>query len=79
MAREVKNEIGLEVKILEQLGTYEIEINDLPYHFVVYEAKIVSGTDIVLSSEHTEYKWADKQELLKLNLNTFLKEFIREK
>jgi len=79
LARQVKEETGLDVKILAKLGSYETSTKGLPYYFVVYEAKIVSGTNVALSKEHSDYKWVGKNELLGQDLSTFLKLYLEDK
>ena len=78
LSRETAEETGLKIKILKKQANYKIIIKGLPYYFVIYEAKIVSGTSVVLSKEHSDYKWADKNELLSQNLNTFLKLYLED-
>lgn len=64
LKREVKEETGLEIEIREPFTTWMIEFppdhrNQGKVFLVGYKCKYVSG-EIVLSNEHTEYKWVNK-------------------
>lgn len=63
LTREVKEETGLEIKIKDLL--YATTINDDPTRQLVFlhylcEAK---GDTVLLSEEHTDYFWANTDEL----------------
>ena len=70
LKREVKEETGLEIEIKEPFITWMIEFppdhrNQGKVFLVAYKCKYVSGK-VVLSSEHTEYKWVNKDNYQKL-------------
>ena len=78
LIRQVYEETSLKIKANKRQANYPIDINNLPYYFVVYDASIISGDDVILSSEHTEFRWAALEELRELKLNTFLKYYIND-
>lgn len=64
LKREVKEETGLEIEIGEPFATWMIEFppdhrNQGKVFLVGYKCKYLSG-EIILSDEHTEYKWVNK-------------------
>ncbi|NGX51955.1 MAG: CTP pyrophosphohydrolase [Candidatus Anoxychlamydiales bacterium] len=71
MIRELQEEIGLDIKKdrLNLLGKLFIIQNDLVHniHHVFYH-QIKRDIDILLSDEHTAYKWLTQDELLNYNL-----------
>ena len=79
LAREAKEEIGLNIKILKRQANYQIDLNGILYYFVIYSASIIDEGEIVLSQEHAEYRWATKQEMEKLKLNAFLKNYLSDR
>lgn len=46
--------------------------------FIVYECDITPG-EIKISWEHTDYKWATKDEILSLDIENFLREFLEKR
>ncbi len=78
LIRQVFEETGLKIKVLQRQTNYEIDTNDLPYHYVIYGAKILQGEDVVLSVEHDEYRWSTKEEMKTLSLNKFLVYYIND-
>ncbi len=72
--RETKEETGLDVYDLKYVtvtsATYEKDGNDKHSVYVVYKAK-TDSEDVVLSGEHTEYRWLTVMEAryLKFALN----------
>lgn len=64
LKREVKEETGLKIEIEEPFTTWMIEFppdhrNQGKVFLVGYKCKHISG-EVVLSSEHSEYKWVNK-------------------
>ena|SRR3989344_6283635 len=69
IAREVKEETCLDVTPMEVVGVYEFDLNHAgqPTHrFTLYTTCIMSG-EVLLSDEHTEYRWATKDDIFALN------------
>ena len=70
LKREVKEETGLEIEIKELFTTWMIEFppdhrNQGKVFLVGYKCKYVLG-EVTLSSEHTEYKWVNKENFQEL-------------
>lgn len=62
LVREVREECGLTIEPGDVLGVYETfpTIKDEPCHIVrVYYRSLALTTDVVLSSDHSEYEWID--------------------
>ncbi len=79
--REVNEETSLKVKALKVVGTYEMELGykgeKIPHRFTIYSTEVISG-DVKLSNEHLEYKWATKEEILKLKIEPYIRSFFEE-
>jgi 8-oxo-dGTP diphosphatase len=76
LKREVLEETGLKIDVLKPLFTFHEILKNGANFFVVYQCEIVSG-EIRLSSEHTEFKWATKYEILEYeNLENYLKVYL---
>src|SRR3989338_3228687 len=64
LKREVREETGLDVEV----GKPEFVFSENPKNwvcFICYNCKARAGK-IKLSNEHTEYRWAGREEILKL-------------
>jgi 8-oxo-dGTP diphosphatase len=72
--REVFEETHLEVLPLEVVRKIKLEVNGCVVEYRVWEVKLLSG-EIKLSHEHTEFKWLEKKELLKLKVQPYIREF----
>ena len=67
--REVFEETQLKVKALKAVASYEYDLDDVgkPTHrFTLFTVNIISQSDVRLSDEHLEYRWATKDEIKKL-------------
>ncbi len=73
LIREVKEETNLDIVIEESIFIY-VESKTGNKYIVLFNCEKRDG-DIKLSDEHTEYKWATKEEAQKLKLEPFLKDF----
>jgi len=76
--REVMEETGIKIKAKKVLGTYEIEYKGDWLKFNVYEADVLSELDVKLSDEHTEFKWATKDEILKMKIEPYMAMYFEE-
>lgn len=76
LEREVMEETSLKIKIIKPAFTFHEVLNGHGVCFIVYLCEKKSG-EIKLSNEHTEYKWATKEEILELKIENFLKEYLR--
>ncbi|MBI4176198.1 MAG: NUDIX domain-containing protein [Candidatus Aenigmarchaeota archaeon] len=74
LEREVLEETGLKVRVIRPVFTFHETVKD-PVVFIVYECERLSG-EIRLSHEHTEYRWATRQEILRLDTVNFLRAFL---
>lgn len=75
-AREVKEECGLEIK-LEKNYFYIYHYQDRDLNIYDFKADFVSG-DVVLSEEHTEFKWISKDEYKNLEYTPSVGAIIKE-
>ena len=79
--REVFEETSLKVKALEVLGVYELDSDNCgknTHRYSVYSTKIISG-DVKLSHEHTEFKWATREEILQLKIEPYMRLYFEER
>ena len=76
LVREVKEETGLEIEILDILNIYS-NLGSYP-KFLVFQttffAKWVSGEVKLNPAEHDEYLWLAKEEIVGYDLIAFLKD-----
>ena len=76
LTREIKEETGLTVNILNPFTVWSFMAqDDLQVIGITMLADYVSG-EVVLSEEHTEYKWINPQEFANLDANGSLKKEI---
>ncbi|MBR9680545.1 MAG: NUDIX domain-containing protein [Candidatus Altiarchaeota archaeon] len=79
LKREVLEETKLKVDVGKSLFVFSEDVGVANAYFVVFECTLLSG-EIELSSEHTEYKWATKEEILKEDrVEEFLLSFLRSR
>ncbi len=74
--REVKEEIGLDIKLKDFVGFTEIFDPKIERHTIlIYYFGKISGGDIILEHEVKDVKWVSKQNILKTkNLRPALRE-----
>lgn len=79
--REVIEETNLKVKAIKVVGVYEMELDykgeKIPHRFTVYSTKVLSS-DVKLSHEHLEFKWATEEEILRLKIEPYMKLYFEE-
>ncbi len=63
--REIKEELNIEISILSKLSENIHDYGDVKIKLIPFIAKYNSG-DILLT-EHKDYKWMEKQDLLTLD------------
>ena len=63
--REIKEELSIEISILRKLSESIHDYGDVKIKLIPFVAKYNSG-DILLT-EHKDYKWMEKQDLLSLD------------
>ena len=64
--REIKEELNIEISILRKLSESIHDYGDVKIKLIPFVAKYNSG-DILLT-QHKDYKWMEKQDLLTLDL-----------
>lgn len=75
--REVLEETSLKIKAMGVVGVYEMTLKNIPRRFTIYSAKIISGR-VKISHEHLEFRWATKEEILKLKVEPFITLYFEE-
>ena len=76
--REILEETGLKVKALGVVGVYELVLKGISHRFSVYSTKLTSKEQVQLSHEHLDFKWATKDELLKLKVEPYMRKYFSE-
>ena len=77
LKREVFEEVGLRVKIIRELNSWEVELpsKNLVLDGRTYFCLYVSG-EVVLSEEQIVYEWVDRDEFLDENIDDWLRDAI---
>ena len=78
LVREVKEETNLDVKIGEIVVAKTNEVRDGYAVFIVYNSKIISGIVKNDPADHSEFKWATKEEILKLEVTPIVRKYFEE-
>ncbi len=76
--REVLEETGLKVEAVKIVGAYVFKMKDAERRFTVWSAKLLSDEEVKLSQEHTDFRWATKEEILRLKTEPFIKEYFKK-
>ena len=76
--REIFEEIGLRIKATRVAGIYEMIIENTSLRFVVYETKPLETYNIILSPEHSAFRWATRDELLTLRVEPHILKYLEE-
>lgn len=77
LRREIREEVGIEVGEIKPVQVLTRFENNIYYLFIGYQTK-TDTLNVVLSNEHTEYKWLNKEEFLKLESADFLQDLIKK-
>jgi len=72
--REVKEETNLDIKLDRLTDEITFDINDHTINAFLYAIKSFDGK-IKLNSEHTKYKWVEKQDAKQMELSPFVEIF----
>src|SRR3989338_694232 len=70
--REILEGTGLKVKALKVVGVYEMVLKGIPHRFSVYSTRLLLDENVKISHEHLNFKWATKEELLKLKVEPYM-------
>ncbi len=65
LKREIKEELGCEIAVFEQVEDTTYEYEKFIVRLETYMAKVTSGTPVI--SEHAEIKWVARKDLHLLN------------
>ena len=76
LKREVREETNLEINVFDPVFSY-LETEFVQAYLTVFECELVSE-EIKLSNEHTEYKWATKEEIQTLLIEPYVKELFEK-
>lgn len=77
--REIIEETRLKVKALKVVGVYKMVLKDIPHRFSVYSTKLpLKNKEVELSPEHTAFRWATKEEILKLKIEPYMIDYFKE-
>jgi len=75
--REVIEETTLEIKPIEIIAVYDVKLKDgREPQISLYSIEWFKG-DVKLSDEHTDFKWATKEEILELDTEPYLPHFVK--
>jgi 8-oxo-dGTP diphosphatase len=61
LKREIKEELNLEIELIEKLGSKQFEYESFSINLIPFVSKYLSG-EIALA-EHKDFKWLTKEEL----------------
>ncbi len=78
LEREVFEETGLKVNAKKPVFIFKEILNDHSTVFIVHSCEKISS-EVKISHEHTDFKWATKEEILKLKIENFLRAFLENK
>ena len=74
LKREVREETNLEIEVFKPEFIFAEKLDHYNL-FIIYKCNMLSK-DLKLSKEHTEFKWATKEEILKLETENFLRAYL---
>ena len=78
LVREVKEETGLYINVIQLLYAMSAMLTENKQVIgLTYLSKSVDDLPIILSSEHQDYKWVDKNELAVVLNNDLLSDFYK--
>ncbi len=75
VVREVKEETAMKIRVGKLIFEGRINENNKNIHYKVYSIENFEG-EIILSLDHSKFKWASKEEILGLEITPFVKLFI---
>lgn len=79
--REVFEETGLRsdaVSVLKRIPLDPFETGNATHRFDIFEVSVDTTKDIQLSDEHTDWQWANSEEILKLEAEPYFEALFEE-
>lgn len=77
LEREVKEETGLEVSNVTIVEAQSVYGDDKEYLiFLAFKCQAINPENVVLSHEHSDYKWVSKNKFLDLEASSYLKDLL---
>lgn len=78
LVREVKEECGLNIKVLIPLSVNTFYISDEQVFETTFLCNVYVGKfDITLSDEHSEYKWISLEKIKSIGLSAYISKVIQ--
>jgi 8-oxo-dGTP diphosphatase len=77
LLREVSEETGLAITLKHVAGTAESELPAVKVIYLILEGRLDTG-NVILSSEHEEFAWVERNELPGMDLPEQFIPFIRQ-
>ena len=79
LIREVKEECDLSIKPIKPIAVNNFYIDEKQYFEITYLCEVINNAwDVVLSSEHSEYKWVSFKNLSILDGNDYMKKTLKD-
>jgi 8-oxo-dGTP diphosphatase len=76
IAREVKEETGLKIKVNSPYATFSYLWGETHFVDIQFFCTIKGKSEVKISSEHQEYRWAGKNQLADLKITKQMREVI---
>lgn len=76
LLREIQEETGLVVSGIRPMEVQTAKADDGSYLIFIGFTCTTDSTAVVLSHEHTDYRWVDVKEFLSLDATQYLKDFV---
>ena len=75
LAREIKEETGLNVNIIKPIGIYDAIKAHIHMTVVTYLCEVTSREEVSLSYEHDEYYWLSPEEIKTFEMPNWLRRY----
>ncbi len=77
--RELKEELGIDVRIVKRVGEAEFESGDMSYHYTWFLANIQNGTPTICEPEtFDQFQYFDFSELHALELSGNMQQLLKQ-